>query len=131
MTSSLARRHTTSERVLTLLAEQGGAEGLTRAEIGRALSVPHGTVDRAVIALLERGAAHKANDGLPGRYLPTGGAFTPRGHLASAPLPNRCGRAGHRAAPDLPAHPQPGPRVHRPAPPGAAQPRRLGRPVAA
>ena len=46
---------------------QGGAEGLTRAEIGQALSVPHGTVDRAVIALLERGAAHKANDGLPGR----------------------------------------------------------------
>ncbi len=24
---------------------------------------------------------------LPGRYLPTDGAFTPRGHLASAPLP--------------------------------------------
>ncbi len=84
MTSSLARRPTTAERVLTLLAEQGGAEGLTRLEIGRALSVPHGTVDRAVIALLERGAAHKANEGLPGRYLPTGGAFTPRGHLASA-----------------------------------------------
>ncbi len=65
--SSLARRPTTAERVLTLLAEQGGVEGLTRADIARALSVPHGTVDRAVIALLERGAAHKANDGLPGR----------------------------------------------------------------
>ncbi len=24
---------------------------------------------------------------LPGRYLPTGGAFMPRGHLASAPAP--------------------------------------------
>ncbi len=91
--SSLARRPTTAERVLALLAEQGGAEGLTRAEIGRALSVPHGTVDRAVIALLEPGAAHKAKDGLPGRYLPTGRrAFTPRGHLASTPLPT-----GHRA----------------------------------
>ncbi len=43
--SSLARRQTTAERVLALLAEQGGAEGLTRAEIGRALSVPLGTVD--------------------------------------------------------------------------------------
>ncbi len=85
--SSLARRPTTAERVLTLLAEQGGAEGLTRADIGRALSVPLGTVDRAVIALLERGAARRANDGLPGRYLPTGGAFRPRGHLASAPAP--------------------------------------------
>ncbi len=83
--SSLARRPTTAERVLVLLAEQGGAEGLTRAEVAHALSVPLGTVDRAVIALLERGAAHRANDGLPGRYLPTGGAFTPRGHLASAP----------------------------------------------
>ncbi len=60
--SSLARRPTTAERVLTLLAEQGGAEGLTRADIARALSVPLGTVDRAVIALLERGAARRAND---------------------------------------------------------------------
>ncbi len=51
MTSSLARRPTTAERVLTLLAEQGGAEGLTRAEIGRALSVPLATVDRAVASL--------------------------------------------------------------------------------
>ncbi len=83
--SSLARRPTTAERVLTLLTEQGGAEGLTRAEIGRALSVPHGTVDRAVIALTERGVARQANAGLPARYVPTGGAFTPRGHLASAP----------------------------------------------
>ncbi len=35
--SSLARRPTTAERVLTLLAQQGGAEGLTRADIARAL----------------------------------------------------------------------------------------------
>ncbi len=85
--SSLARRPTTAERVLALLPEQAGESGLTRAEIARALSVPLGTVDRAVIALTERGAARQANAGLPARYVPTGGAFTPRGHLASAPAP--------------------------------------------
>ncbi len=53
----------------------------------RPLSGPHGTVDRAVIALTERGAARQANAELPARYVPTGGAFTPRGHLASAPAP--------------------------------------------
>ncbi len=92
--SSLARRATTAERVLALLAEQGGAGGLTRAEIGRALSVPRGTVDQAVIDLTERGAARQANAGLPARYVPTGGAFTPRGHLAFAPAPTEVEAAG-------------------------------------
>ncbi len=87
MTSSLARRPTTAERVLTLLAEQAGESGLTRAEIKQRLSVPLGTVDRAVLALVERGAVRQLGATVPAHYAPTGGAFTPRGHLASAPAP--------------------------------------------
>ncbi len=63
--SSLARRPTTAERVLTLLAERGGAKGLTRAEIGRALSVPHGTVDRASSLCWNGGRHTRPTTGCP------------------------------------------------------------------
>ncbi len=87
MTHPLGRRQTTAERILALLDEHEDDAGLTRAEVRAALGMPLGTVDRAVIALVERGAARQANVGVPARYVATGRDYRPLGHLASAPTP--------------------------------------------